>query len=97
MLKIECTGCAYCMPCKAGVNIPANFSIYNDTFMFKDPEFNVFRYGNFMLPEQRASNCADCGECEKLCPQHLRIREGLRKVHEALSPGEMRVRSSRMP
>ena len=86
MLKIECTGCAYCMPCKAGVNIPANFSIYNDLFMFKDPEFNVFRYGNLILPEQRASNCAECGDCEKLCPQHLKIREELRKVHETLSP-----------
>ena len=38
MLKIDCTGCAYCMPCETGVNIPLNFTLYNDMFMFKDPE-----------------------------------------------------------
>ncbi len=86
MLKVDCTGCAYCMPCKAGVNIPANLSIYNDKFLFGDLEYNVLRYNKLMLPEQRASNCAECGECEKRCPQHLKIVEELRKVHQTLSP-----------
>ena len=35
MLKIDCTGCGYCMPCKTGVTIPTNFSLYNDMFVFK--------------------------------------------------------------
>ena len=38
----------------------------------------------FMPPEQRASACADCGECEEKCPQHIPIREEMKKVHTAL-------------
>jgi hypothetical protein len=38
-----------------------------------------------LAPEQRASNCAECGECEEHCPQHLEVREELKRVHERLS------------
>jgi len=85
MLQIDCTGCAYCMPCQNGVNIPMNFSLYNDTFMFKDPEIAPLLYNYMLSPEQRASNCQECGECEEHCPQHIDIKEELKKVHEKLS------------
>ena len=85
MLTVDCTGCAYCMPCETGVNIPLNFSMYNDTFMFKDPEMNVLLYNQMLSPEQRASNCAECGECEEVCPQHLEIMDELKNVHKTLS------------
>jgi hypothetical protein len=84
MLTVDCTGCAYCMPCKTGVNIPLNFTMYNDTFMFKDPEMNVLLYNEMLPPEQRASNCAECGECEELCPQHIKIMDELKNVHKTL-------------
>ena len=85
MLKIDCTGCAYCMPCPNGVNLPLNFSLYNDTFMFKDHELAIMIYNNFLSPEQRASSCAECAECEEHCPQQIQVREELKKVHERLS------------
>jgi predicted aldo/keto reductase-like oxidoreductase len=84
MLKIDCTGCAYCMPCPSGVNIPLNLSLYNDMFMFKDSEVNVLLYNHMLSPEQRASNCSECGECEDQCPQHIEIREELKNVHKRL-------------
>ncbi len=84
MLKIDCTGCAYCMPCESGVNIPMNFSIYNDLFMFKDPALQYMLYNMMLSPEARASNCGECGECEEQCPQHLQIMDALKKVHETL-------------
>jgi predicted aldo/keto reductase-like oxidoreductase len=83
LLKVDCTGCAYCMPCSSGVNIPMNFSLYNDVMTFSDPT-GVMVYNAFMLPEQRASACVDCGECEEKCPQHIPIREELKKVHATL-------------
>ena len=84
MLKIDCTGCAYCMPCPNGVNIPMNFSIYNDTFMFKDAEISYLLYNHMLAPEQRASNCQECGECQDHCPQQIDIIEKLKAVHEKL-------------
>jgi predicted aldo/keto reductase-like oxidoreductase len=84
MLKIDCTGCAYCMPCPSGVNVPLNLSLYNDMFMFKDSEVNLHIYNHMISPEQRASNCSECGECEEQCPQHISIREELKNVHKRL-------------
>ena len=32
---------------------------------------------------KQAKNCIKCGKCEKECPQHLEIRELLKKTAEA--------------
>ncbi len=85
MLKIDCTACAYCMPCPHGVNIPQNFRLYNDLFMFKDTGTNFFLYNRMLSPEQRAANCSECRECEERCPQHIKIVEELKKVHTTLA------------
>ena len=58
--------------------------MYNDLFAFQAPEISFMLYQRMTSPEQRASNCADCGECEEKCPQHIPIAKELKKVHEAL-------------
>ncbi|MBF0529645.1 MAG: aldo/keto reductase [Deltaproteobacteria bacterium] len=85
MLKVPCTGCGYCQPCPAGVAIPTNLNLYNDFFMFKDPDIALMIYNHMLAPETRASNCAECGECEEKCPQHIAIPEELKKVHAQLA------------
>jgi predicted aldo/keto reductase-like oxidoreductase len=84
MMKVDCTSCAYCMPCPSGVNIPGNFSLYNDMFMFKDPELNVMLYNHTLPPEQRASSCTECGQCEEQCPQQILIIDALKTVDRNL-------------
>ena len=53
--------------------------------LFKDSEIAYMLYNHMLAPEQRASNCAECGECEEHCPQHLEVREELKRVHERLA------------
>jgi predicted aldo/keto reductase-like oxidoreductase len=91
MFKVDCTGCAYCVPCKEGVAVPMIFSAYNDLFISKrNAEGATMFYNMFMSPERRASACIECGECEEKCPQHILIRDELKAAHEALFRPDMK-------
>ena len=85
LMPVNCTGCQYCMPCPAGVNIPACFEYYNTGKMFEEPqERTQFRYAVFngfiSGKETQASLCVECGECVEHCPQHIDIPERLKEV-----------------
>lgn len=88
LTRVDCTGCGYCMPCPAGVNIPGNFSLYNKAFMYNDIENCKKQYNNPDFESKRASNCRECGKCEKVCPQHLSIRKFLKEVNSHLNSGK---------
>ena len=75
--KSRCTACAYCMPCPFGVDIPKNFRFWNDESMYQDGN-GKRRYNN--LGEAKATFCKECGKCEEACPQHIAIREDLKRV-----------------
>ena len=75
---VGCTGCRYCMPCPSGVAIPEIFALFNE-FYVRDRDASVKqRYRDQLKQEQWARNCARCGRCEELCPQHLPVRDLLR-------------------
>lgn len=80
--KNGCTGCAYCMPCPNGVNIPRNFRIWNDYAMYANEENTRRSYYRDLPKEARADACVECGLCEDVCPQSLKIRENLKQVAE---------------
>ena len=86
--KVGCTGCGYCMPCPKGVNIPGIFRSYNT--MYAESKFSGrFQYAQvYGLTREPsfASQCIQCGKCEKHCPQGLPIREKLKEADKALRP-----------
>ena len=78
-LKNGCTGCGYCMPCPAGVDIPGSFQIWNGMSMYQNREITR-RQWEGLDQEERPGLCHRCGQCERRCPQHLRIRAQLAQV-----------------
>ncbi|MBP5305701.1 MAG: aldo/keto reductase [Lachnospiraceae bacterium] len=85
---VGCTGCRYCMPCPKGVDIPGNFFFYNLTALDGKTaaRFEYARAIGVRKEPAFASQCIGCGKCEKHCPQHLPIREMLKKADKALRP-----------
>lgn len=84
-----CTGCRYCMPCPAGVDIPGCFAAWNTYHMYQNYNVVKWRWEKEIGPEHQAKNCIKCGKCEAGCPQKLSIREDLAKVQEDLDKKEM--------
>lgn len=81
-IKVNCTACEYCMPCPAGVNIPKNFTLYNEHSLFVTPETDKYLKSRYtsLKPEERADKCVECGKCETHCPQAIEIRKELKNV-----------------
>jgi uncharacterized protein len=83
-VAIPCTKCGYCMPCQNGVNIPANFELFNYAHLYEDIPSARIKYQVFVPEAARASVCAACHDCEDLCPQNIPISEWMPKVHALL-------------
>ena len=89
-VKSGCTGCGYCLPCPAGVAIPANFRVWNTYHMYQNYNQVQWSWEKELGEEKQAKNCIKCGKCEQACPQKLSIRADLEKVQEDLDKKEMR-------
>ncbi len=83
-VKNGCTNCRYCMPCPFGVDIPRNFSIWNNYSMYGNAGGAKWNYYHEMKAESRADQCKKCGACEKVCPQAIPIRDHLAQVHHCI-------------
>jgi predicted aldo/keto reductase-like oxidoreductase len=94
LMKVGCTGCAYCMPCPSGIMIPACFEGYNKMHMFRAKEeakfMHALRMSGILSGGKAgfASQCAQCNTCLDKCPQHIEIPTVLAQVAAELEgPG----------
>ncbi len=85
-IRVGCTDCRYCQPCPYGVAIPSVFSMYNNAYLFGDMQALGRQYAGLMKAEKDASRCAECGQCESVCPQNLEIISLLKQVHAEAAP-----------
>lgn len=94
-IKVRCTGCSYCMPCPKGVDIPGCFAAYNRAAA--DSKFwglvEYIKCTTLRKKPTSASNCVECGLCEKHCPQHIEIRKELKNVKKNLETPIYRIAS----
>ena len=85
-MRVGCTGCRYCMPCPHNVDIPGTFAAYNRA------GYDGWTRGlrDYVMctalrkVSTAASNCVECGKCERRCPQHIAIREELKNARKTL-------------
>lgn len=80
---IPCTACAYCVKgCPANIGIPGVFEVMNMYTMFNNLAAAKDKY--YWKTEGRhqgkGSACLECGACEAVCPQHISIREELKRI-----------------
>ena len=72
-----CTGCKYCMPCPAGIDIPGVMTaVYEDRFLgLKEQARQSYKNAT---KDVTPDACTDCGACEAKCTQKLEIRKELK-------------------
>ena len=78
---IPCTACRYCTDgCPQHIAIPDIFAARNAKELHKDWNADYYYHNVCTAPGRRASDCLQCGKCEKVCPPHLPIRELLQEA-----------------
>ena len=83
LMKVGCTGCSYCMPCPAGVDIPQNFRIYQRVKLFEQIDLAKWWWRRLKTRKEgdaSALACKKCGKCLAKCPNGIRIVEQLAEV-----------------
>jgi len=87
--KVRCTGCNYCMPCPAGVNIPGSFSSYNARYslgFIEGMKQYIMSIGFTSETGSSPGLCIKCGKCETHCPQNISIMKELAIVRKKMEP-----------
>ena len=84
-MRVGCTGCGYCQPCPAGVDIPGVFASYNRAATEgRHAKIQYLLTTGLRRKGTGASQCVGCGKCEQHCPQHLPIRKLLKDAAKEL-------------
>ncbi len=83
-----CSGCRYCMPCPAGVDIPGCFSAWNTYYAYQNYNVVKWNWEEGIGEAHQAKNCIKCGKCEAACPQKIAIREDLERAQADLEQAQ---------
>ncbi|NLO86298.1 MAG: 4Fe-4S dicluster domain-containing protein [Clostridiales bacterium] len=81
---IPCTNCKYCVKdCPMQIPIPRVFSSMNTYLVYNNLQGAKGNY-KWIDKEYFASKCIECGQCEMVCPQQIKIIDELKRVAETL-------------
>ena len=82
---IPCTTCNYCAKvCPMEIGISGTFTAKNIYTLYGNKAMALHQEGWLVGGHGRkqAINCIQCGACEGVCPQHIKIRENLAEIAE---------------
>jgi predicted aldo/keto reductase-like oxidoreductase len=69
-----CTGCQYCDSCPEAIPIPKLMEAWNHGKLYGKSTAITDRLSwHWSIAPSEAGRCTECGQCEKLCTQHLPI------------------------
>jgi len=81
MPQIGCTACRYCCDgCPKKIVIPDVFRTINTLRRYPDDWRSKNFYSGLITRSGKASDCIACGQCERVCPQHLPIIELMKEA-----------------
>lgn len=82
---IACTACHYCTEgCPRQIPIPEIFSSANLHLANGQLDQARQQYAAAVESRGKASDCIACGQCERACPQHLKIIDNLKQCADLL-------------
>ena len=71
--ELYCTGCKYCQPCPAGIEIPAIFNMYTYHNVYGLTGHAQHMFNEYVKKGGKLhADCKNCGFCEKKCPSTCR-------------------------
>ncbi|MDE6435029.1 MAG: aldo/keto reductase [Lachnospiraceae bacterium] len=77
--SIPCTACHYCTAgCPKKIPIPEIFEARNKQLVWGKLEEGKSAYAQAVADTGTAADCIACGQCEKACPQQIKVVERLK-------------------
>ena len=79
---VPCTTCNYCAKvCPMNIGISGTFTAMNHYAIYQNLDAAKHQEDWLVAGHQKAkaTECVECGACESVCPQHIEIRENLKR------------------
>lgn len=83
MPRVPCTSCQYCVEnegCPQEINIPGILGNINTYLVYNSLASAKGGYGWSTMRGGKASACIECGHCEEVCPQHIKIISEMKRA-----------------